>query len=277
VAERNIFTLRLEDMKRRVSKVYPRVMAKELKRAIKTNELAVYYQPKVDTVTGKVVGAEALIRWRHPNRGLIMPDQFIPVAEKAGIIIEIGKWMMLEVCRQNKSWQDKGYSKYRISVNISALEFHQSNLVEEIKQVLKKSGLEAKYLEIELTESKAVIEEDQTIDKMKEIKALGVKLALDDFGTGYSALGYLKVLPIDILKLDKSFITELEKDTIGRDITASIIRLADILDIGVIAEGVETRAQIDLLAAMGCHIVQGYYYGIPLPAHCFEELYLKEL
>ena len=264
-------------MKRKVSKVYPRVMAKELKRAIKNNELAVYYQPKVDTVTDKVVGAEALIRWRHPNRGLIMPDQFISVAEKAGIIIEIGKWMMLEVCRQNKSWQDKGYSKYRISVNISALEFHQSNLVEEIKQVLKKSGLEAKYLEIELTESKAVIEEDQTIDKMKEIKALGVKLALDDFGTGYSALGYLKVLPIDILKLDKSFITGLEKDTIGRDITASIIRLADILDIGVIAEGVETRAQIDLLAAMGCHIVQGYYYGIPLPAHCFEELYLKEL
>jgi len=247
-----------------------------LKKAIKKRQFILYYQPKIDTITQKTVGMEALIRWQHPQKGLLAPDEFIPLAEQTGLVIEIGKWVLYEACLQNKRWQDKGYDKYSVSVNFSALEFYQENVLELIKEALQAAGLEAKYLEIELTESMALIDKEETINKLKEIKILGIKVALDDFGTGYSSLSYLKALPIDVLKLDRSFVIEIEKDDISKNIILAIIDLAKILKIATIAEGVETKEQAELLKEMGCDMIQGYYYSRPLPTDIFEELYMKK-
>ncbi|WP_070000001.1 putative bifunctional diguanylate cyclase/phosphodiesterase [Cellulosilyticum sp. I15G10I2] len=251
------------------------VIAMELQEAIKNKEFILNYQPKIDTLSQKIVGMEALIRWKHPKKGFISPNEFIPIAEQAGLITEIGKWGLMEACLQNKAWQDKGYEKYIVSVNISAIEFYQEDMLDSIKETLKTSGLEAQYLEIELTESMTIIDKKQTIAKMKAIRALGVKIALDDFGTGYSSLSYLKVLPIDVLKLDQSFIVEIERDHVSKCITLSIIDLSRLLNIETVAEGVETKEQAELLSAMGCNMIQGYYYSKPIEADLFEERYMK--
>ncbi len=255
--------------------LYQQGMAMELQEAIKNKEFILNYQPKIDTLMQKIVGMEALIRWKHPKKGIISPSVFIPVAEQEGLITQIGKWGLLEACLQNKRWQDKGYEKYSVSVNISAIEFYQENILDIIKEALKISGLDAKYLELELTESMAMIDKNQTIVKMNEIRKLGVEVALDDFGTGYSSLSYLKALPIDVLKLDRSFIIEIEKDDISKSITQTMINLAKILNIKTVAEGVETKEQAELLKEMGCHMIQGYYYDKPLTAKLFEERYMK--
>ncbi|MDF2614882.1 MAG: hypothetical protein K0S71_2668 [Clostridia bacterium] len=267
-------TLALFDSELKERVLHQQVIAMELKEAIRNNEFILYYQPKIDVITEKLVGMEALVRWKHSKEAFMSPGQFIPIAEQTGLIIELGKWGLLEACIQNKRWQDRGAEKYIVSVNISATEFYQNNMLEIIKEALKVSGLDPCCLEIELTESMAIIDKEQTIAKMNEIRALGIKVALDDFGTGYSSLSYLKVLPIDILKLDRSFVSEIEKDNISKNITLTMIRLAELLNIETVAEGVETKEQAELLKKMGCHTIQGYYYSRPLPADIFEEVYL---
>lgn len=246
-----------------------------LKKALKNRELMLYYQPQIDSITQKMIGVEALLRWQHPQYGFIPPSEFIPLAEQTGLIIEIGGWVLREACLQNKRWQDKGYGPYTVAVNITTLEFYQQDLIDRISNILKLSGLEAKYLELELTESMALIDEQKAILKMEQIRALGVKIAVDDFGTGYSSLSYLKFLPIDILKLDRSFVLEIENDEISRNIILTIIQLAQILNIQTVAEGVETKKQIEVLKEMGCDRIQGYYYSKALPAGEIEALYMK--
>lgn len=243
-----------------------------IREGIKNNEFILYYQPKISTETGEVAGAEALIRWEHPQKGIVSPDYFISIAEKTGLILEIGNWALKEACMQNKNWQDKGYNKFSVAVNISALEFYQKNMPSMVKKVLDETGLEPRYLEIELTESMALIDKEQAVAKMNEIKALGVKIAMDDFGTGYSSLSYLKELPIDVLKLDRSFIVEIENDKRSRAIISSMIKLARLLGIITVAEGVESPMQAELLTDMGCDMIQGYYYSKPVPADVFESL-----
>lgn len=275
IKRKHIKTLGLfnSELKERV--LQQQVIAMDIKEAIKNNEFILYYQPKIDVITEKVVGMEALIRWKHPKNGFMSPGEFISIAEQTGLIIELGKWGLLEACLQNKRWQERGTDKYTVSVNISAIEFYQNNMLDIIKEALKASKLDPSYLEIELTESMALIDKEQTIDKMNQIRAIGVKVALDDFGTGYSSLSYLKALPIDVLKLDRSFVIEIEKDGISRNITLLMIQLAKLLKITTVAEGVETKEQAELLREMGCHMIQGYYYSRPLPADVFEEAYMN--
>ncbi len=268
-------TLQVFDNNLKETIIKREVMAMELQEAINNNEFILYYQPKVDIRSNELVGMEALIRWKHPKKGFISPGEFIAIAEKTGLIIEIGKWALIEACRQNKLWQNRGYKKYRASVNISAIEFYQENMLEIIKEALNESCLDAEYLEIELTESMALINETETIQKLMDIKGMGINVALDDFGTGYSSLSYLKTLPIDVLKLDRSFIIEIVKDDISKEIVFTMIKLAEILNIKTVAEGVETKEQAELLKEMGCSIIQGYYYNRAVPPDLFEDIYLK--
>ncbi len=252
------------------------LLAMELGNTIQKNQLRLYYQPKVDSNKGKIVGAEALIRWEHPQYGLILPGEFIPLAEETGFITEIDKWVLRQACGQVKTWQQEYHKNIHVSINLSAIEFYQSNIVEMIKEVIEEIRVEPQLLQIELTESMVLMDITQTIMKMKAIQALGVKMELDDFGTGYSSLSYLRSLPINVLKLDRSFITHIEDEEINRNITKTIITLAKLLKLEVIAEGVEKKEQVDLLREMGCSIIQGYYYAEPLSQMDFERNYLIE-
>ncbi len=241
------------------------LMEKEIRTAVEKNEFILYYQPKIDVKTEEIIGAEALIRWKHPKRGIVFPNEFIHIAEEMGLIGEIGKWTLREACRQNKLWQDMGLKKIKVSVNFSSVEFYQSDIVNFVKSVLDETGLEPKWLEIELTESRAIDDREETVRKMLELKELGVGISMDDFGTGYSSLGYIQNLPIDELKLDKSFIDKITEDEKAQNIISTIIKLAKIIGLVVVAEGVEEREQFYLLKQMDCNIVQGYLFSKPLP------------
>jgi diguanylate cyclase (GGDEF)-like protein/PAS domain S-box-containing protein len=241
------------------------LMEKEIRTAVEKGEFILYYQPKIDVKTEEIVGAEALIRWKHPKRGIVFPNEFIHIAEEMGLIGEIGKWTLREACRQNKLWQDSGLKEIKVSVNFSSVEFYQSDIVNFVKSVLDETGLDAKWLEIELTESRAIDDREETVRKMLELKELGVGISMDDFGTGYSSLGYIQNLPIDELKLDKSFIDKITGDEKARNIISTIIRLAKIIGLAVVAEGVEEREQFCLLKQMDCNMVQGYLFAKPLP------------
>lgn len=246
------------------------VLEQEIRQALRNLDFTLYYQPKVNIDAGKIIGMEALIRWNHPEKGLLPPSQFIHFAEKTGLIIPLGKWVLQEACRQNKAWQIAGLPSMQVAVNISALQFYQADFVDSIAQVLEETGLSAQYLELEITESIAMQEVNLTLRILKELKNMGVYIAIDDFGTGYSALNYLKQFPIDTLKIDRCFIQDLKCNTNDAAITNAIIAMGKSLNLDVIAEGVETEEQLNFLKNAQCNLIQGYFFGRPMTAEDFK-------
>jgi len=246
-----------------------------LRNAVERNEFVLYYQPQIDMKTGKICGMEALIRWQHPELGMVPPGRFISIAEETGMIVAIGAWVLRTACAQNKAWQDAGFDKLKLAVNLSARQFGAPDLIENLARVLSETGLEPKYLEIELTESLFMSDITPAVDLLHRMKALGVNLSIDDFGTGYSSLSYLSRFPIDVLKIDRSFVADITRDANDEAIVTSIIALAHNLKLAVIAEGVETAEQLDYLRRHGCDEMQGYYFSKPLAAHEFEQLLVE--
>ncbi len=242
-------------------------MELDLRKAIEREEFVLHYQPKLDLRTDKIIGMEALIRWKHPTLGLISPLEFIPLAEETGLINLIGEWVLRTACLQNKKWHDDGYSSLTIAVNISAHQFRQANIVPKIAQILKETNLTPHFLELEITESIAMLNEEAIIEKLIELKKLGLKFAIDDFGTGYSSFKYLKKFPIDTLKIDRSFISTNETNQKEPSLMANaIISLAKSLTLEVVAEGIETSEQMAYLKKHRCDVGQGYLISRPLPA-----------
>src|SRR5436190_17354271 len=215
-----------------------------LRKALSHREMVLFYQPVAEMRTKSSVGVEALIRWQHPEMGLVSPAHFISIAETSGLIIPIGDWVLRTACRQTKLWQKRIDDELTVAVNLSARQFQQPNLTEEIAEVLEETGLDAEYLELEITESNAMQNADNTIYVLRELKALGVRIAMDDFGTGYSSLNYLKRFPIDILKLDRSFVRDVTTDSSDAAIVSAVIAMAHSLKLHVVAEGVETEEQL---------------------------------
>ena len=241
-----------------------RVLESDLRRALEREELRIVYQPQFDCRSGALVGAEALLRWRHPERGEISPAEFIPVAESTRLIIPISEWILASVCRQNKAWQQDGTARTCISVNISPLHFKQNNLADRIQAILTQTGLEPHWLELEITEGVAMSEGCEAKRTLNELKALGIKLAIDDFGTGYSSLNRLKQFPVDRLKIDQSFVRDITTDWDDAAINSAVIQIGHSLNIKVIAEGVETKEQFEFLVEQGCNEAQGYLFSPPL-------------
>ncbi|WP_233569633.1 EAL domain-containing protein [Planomicrobium sp. Y74] len=241
-----------------------------LKKAVQKNQFVLYYQPKVELRTNKIIGMEALLRWQHPELGWISPVEFIPVAEETGQIVSIGEWVLEEACRQNKQWQDAGYSPLNVSVNVSVLQFKHGKFLETVQQVLDKTALDTQYLELEITESiMQNIKESKKI--LESLQQLGIKISIDDFGTGYSSLHVLQKLPIDTLKIDKSFVDELDLDA-SNTMVKAIIDLGLNLNMTLVAEGIESENQMRVLIEHGCTIGQGYLFSKPVAPEDFEEL-----
>jgi EAL domain-containing protein (putative c-di-GMP-specific phosphodiesterase class I) len=238
----------------------------DLRRAIQREQLRVYYQPEVEIETGRLVGMEALVRWEHPQRGLICPVDFLSVAEETGLIVPIGRWVMLEACRQARQWQRQFAqdAALMVSVNLSGKHLQQANLIEDVQEALRISGLDPRHLVIEITETVAMAGAETTIETLRKLKALGVLLAIDDFGTGFSSLAYLKRFPVDLLKIDKSFVDGVAHNVHDTAIVEAIIALGHALDLRVIAEGVERPEQLQQLRSLGSELAQGYFFGKPL-------------
>ncbi|MED4461030.1 sensor domain-containing protein [Metabacillus fastidiosus] len=243
-----------------------------LRNALNHNELSIYYQPKINIHTKELTGVEALLRWNSTEHGTVSPTEFIPIAEESGLIIPIGEWVLKTACRQNKLWQDSGYVPINMSINLSARQFQQNNLIPVIKETLEETQLDSKYLNLEITETMAMININQSVTKLKQLKELGVSLSLDDFGTGYSSLNYLKKFPLDVLKIDKSFIHDIISDEQSTAIVKAIISVSKSLNLTVIAEGVETIEQLEILKSEKCDLAQGYYYSPPIPAYELEKM-----
>ncbi|MFA4134633.1 MULTISPECIES: EAL domain-containing protein [unclassified Brevibacillus] len=237
-------------------------LERELRKALDEKQFTLHYQPKIHLQTGQIIGMEALIRWDHPDLGLIPPIQFIPIAEETGLIVPLGEWVMRTACQQTKAWQEAGFTQLAVAVNISLRQFMQNNLIEMITSILEETGLAPQYLELEITESMA-LNVDYTIRILNRLKALGVSISIDDFGTGYSSLSYLSQFPIDRLKIDQSFLRNLNPQ--NQAIIKTIIHMAHNMKIAVIAEGVETHEHVDFLKEQLCNEVQGYFYSKPLP------------
>jgi diguanylate cyclase (GGDEF)-like protein/PAS domain S-box-containing protein len=243
-----------------------------LRVALERKEFSLHYQPKIDLCSGAVVGVEALLRWRHPERGFIPPAQFVPIAEDTGLILPIGRWVLREACRQSRAWLDAGLPPMPMAVNISAIEFRSEDFVESIRAVLKETRLDPQCLELELTESVLMKHAESTVSMLQALKSIGVQLAVDDFGTGYSSLSYLRQFPIDSLKMDRSFVHEISSKADDAVIVSAVISMGNSLKKRVIAEGVETREQLDFLTAAGCEEAQGYYFSAPMEADKFATL-----
>ncbi|OGA71714.1 MAG: hypothetical protein A3G81_30065 [Betaproteobacteria bacterium RIFCSPLOWO2_12_FULL_65_14] len=237
-----------------------------LRHALELGQLELHYQPQVAISNGEVIGMEALMRWRHPEKGLISPGKFIPVAEETGLIVPIGEWALATACAQNAAWQAAGLPRLTVSVNLSALQFRHPGLPETVSKVLRETGLAAHNLDLELTESMVMGQMEYVISRLRELNALGVQLSMDDFGTGYSSLGSLKSFSLDRLKMDQSFVRDLPADQNAASIAQAIVSMGRSLGMQVIAEGVETQAQADYLMSIGCKYAQGYLYSRPLPA-----------
>jgi diguanylate cyclase (GGDEF)-like protein/PAS domain S-box-containing protein len=238
----------------------------DLRFALERNEFVLHYQPKIDLKSGEITGVEALVRWRHPQRGLVGPVQFISIAEDCGLMLPIGRWVLRESCRQAKAWQEAGLPDIEMAVNVSSVEFRNDDFLEGISTILKETGLDPRYLELELTESVLMQHAEFSVPLLRKLKAMGVRLAVDDFGTGYSSLSYLRQFPIDTLKVDQSFIHEINAETDEATIISAVINMGCRLKHRVIAEGVETAEQLAFLRAHGCDEGQGYYFGRPMPA-----------
>ncbi|HVR43158.1 MAG TPA: EAL domain-containing protein [Thermoanaerobaculia bacterium] len=240
-----------------------------LRKAIKANEFILFYQPLIDLHTGGIYGLEALLRWNHPDQGLILPERFIPAAEISGLIIPIGIWVLREACRQARFWQRQKGTDLVVSVNLSARQFQQPDLIDQVRSALEESRLQPRLLELEITESNAMQDVEQTIRILRALKELGVRIAIDDFGTGYSSLSYLKRFPVDTLKLDQSFVRDLIAPQDAK-IVSGVIAMAHSMSLQVMAEGVETLSQLDFLRTHDCDKLQGFLFSRPLPAESFD-------
>lgn len=250
-------------------------MENSLRRALEREEFVVHYQPRLNINTGEIIGMEALVRWQTPDRGLVPPGEFIPVAEETGLIVPIGEWVLHTACAQNKAWQDAGFPPVRVAVNLSARQFQLQNLVATVSRVLKETGLDPHWLELEITETVAMQNAEYATGMLKELKDMGIELSIDDFGTGYSSLSYLKRFPINKLKIDKSFVNEIGTDKDHAAIASTIIVLGQSLKLGVVAEGVETEEQLDFLKLHQCNEMQGFLFGRPVSAGEFETLLMR--
>jgi diguanylate cyclase (GGDEF)-like protein len=267
---RNNYAFYTPEMDEKISKQLR--IESALRKAIERDELLLYYQPQVNIENLQIVGMEALIRWDHPEWGLISPIDFIPLAEETGLILPIGEWVLRTACRQAKTWQNVGYPRLKLSVNLSLLQFQQENLVQVVTDIVEETNFDPSLLELEITESIALDNEQQVIDKLNELRKLNIKIAIDDFGTGYSSLSYLKKFPINTLKIDKVFVREIMSDSEGESLIAAIISMAQTLKFNVIAEGVESEAQLSFLHDLKCNEAQGYLFGKPLPEEQFLAL-----
>ncbi|QMS88540.1 bifunctional diguanylate cyclase/phosphodiesterase [Nostoc edaphicum CCNP1411] len=247
----------------------------ELYGALKRNEMLVYYQPLIDLHSRQITAMEALVRWQHPTLGLISPAKFIPIAEANGLIVQIDEWVLRTACAQNRAWQLAGFTPIRISVNLSARQFEQPHLVEIVSQVLEETELPASCLELEVTESFLMADMERSVKTLKELRELGIWLALDDFGTGYSSLNYLKRFPVNMLKIDQSFVQDVMSNPDSAAVTDAIIALAKSLRLKITAEGVETQEQLDYLQMQGCHEGQGFYFSCPVPADIIVQMLQK--
>jgi diguanylate cyclase (GGDEF)-like protein/PAS domain S-box-containing protein len=247
----------------------------ELKNAIDNNDLIVYYQPQIDLKSGNIIGVESLLRWNHPQYGMISPVDFIPLAEEMGLMVTLGEWVLRNTCQQMRIWHDKGFPSLRVAVNLSSQEFLKQGLVETIKQILLETGLKPDCLELEITES-MTMDVERSISILNDLNRLGIQMAIDDFGTGYSSLNYLKNFAIHRLKIDRSFVRDIMKDGNDAKIVGTIISMAHALNLEVLAEGVEEEEQVSFLRKLNCDQAQGYYYSKPLPAEEIEKMLINQ-
>ncbi|MFB9330335.1 putative bifunctional diguanylate cyclase/phosphodiesterase [Paenibacillus aurantiacus] len=248
----------------------------DLRKALENEQFTLAYQPLVNLNTGRIAGVEALVRWQHPQRGLLPPGEFIPLTEENGLILPLGEWVLRAACKQNKAWQDAGLPPMRMSVNLSMRQFRQHKLADRIQSILEQTGMPPEYLELEITES-MTSDVEFAIDTLSSLKALGVQISIDDFGTGYSSLGYLKRFPVDKLKIDRSFVTDLREGSSDAAIVTTITSMASHLKLKVTAEGVENDDQLRFLRERNCEEAQGYYFTKPIPANLFEHWYKRYL
>jgi diguanylate cyclase (GGDEF)-like protein/PAS domain S-box-containing protein len=269
-AGRNTYQFYTRDMN--ASMLETLLIENALRRALEREEFRLFFQPQVDLHSGKIVGAEALIRWQHPEQGLLAPLTFIPIAEDSGLIIPIGEWVLREACRKLKAWHNAGFSGLVVAVNMSAVQFRQENLAERIVAIAAETGAALEHIELELTESMIMHNAEAMIESMHVLKALNLKLSIDDFGTGYSSLSYLKRFPIDKLKIDRSFVNDITENPADLAISRVVIDLGRNLGLRVIAEGVESAEQLSLLRDHGCDEIQGYFFSKPVPAEEFEAM-----
>ena len=242
-----------------------------MRRGLERGEFLLHYQPKIALASGRIVGAEALVRWQHPQIGLIHPVEFIRLAEETGLIVPLGEWVLEEACRQQARWQEQGLGALKLAVNMSARQFRLEDLSERVAAIVQRTGVQAQHMVLELTESMVMQDVDTTRMSLVALKNLGLSLSLDDFGTGYSSLSYLRRFPIDELKIDRSFISDIHSNEDDAAIASAIVAMAHSLGLSVVAEGVECQAQADLLAQMGCAQVQGYFYARPMLARALVE------
>ncbi|MFC5701422.1 putative bifunctional diguanylate cyclase/phosphodiesterase [Cohnella faecalis] len=246
-----------------------------LRRALERDEFDVHYQPQIQVETGQLIGMEALIRWHHPKRGTISPATFIPVAEETGMIVPMGEWILRKACAQNKAWQDAGLPPIRMAVNLSARQFGHNNLLESIRRILEETGLDPQYLELEITENLAM--KDESLPTLTELRSMGITISIDDFGTQHSSLGYLKRLPVNRIKIDRSFIWGIGKDTRDEAIILAMLLVAQRLELSILAEGVETEEQFAFLQKHGCDDIQGFLFYRPQPADLIQKVLLDHL
>ena len=251
-------------------------LERSLRKALDRDEFVLYFQPLVHGMSGEIIGNEALLRWRHPDRGLIAPGEFIPLAEETGLIVPIGQWVIESACKQNVQWQQAGLPSVPVMVNLSTIQFHDPKLVSKVEEVLRETGLDSKYLTLELTESMLMQDSEHNITTLLELRRLGVGLAIDDFGTGFSSLNYLKRFPVDHLKIDQSFVRDITQDLGNSAIALAIIALARSLNLGVVAEGVETMEERDFLRSNGSPDMQGYLFCQPQPAELITVLWRQK-
>jgi EAL domain-containing protein (putative c-di-GMP-specific phosphodiesterase class I) len=244
----------------------------DLRHALERNEFRLYYQPKLDIRSGRVTGAEALLRWQRPARAAVLPAHFIPLAEETGLIVPIGGWVLKTACLHREAWPDRGLPRLTVAVNLSARQFAQEGLLEDVARTLRETGLDPASLEFEITESMVMRDPEHAVKLLGGFKDMGIRLSIDDFGTGYSSLNYLKRFPLDTVKIDRAFIQDLPENPDDAAITRAIIAMAHSLRLKVVAEGVETEAQMSFLRELGCDEMQGYLFSGPLPVDEFLQL-----
>jgi EAL domain-containing protein (putative c-di-GMP-specific phosphodiesterase class I) len=247
----------------------------ELRRAVERNELELYFQPKVWLADGALVGSEALLRWNHPQRGMVLPDQFIDIAEDSGLIMEIGEWVLREACLTAAEWNAPDMPLHKVAINLSARQFHSGDLVKTVIRILQETSCWPEWIELEITESMLLDEHGEVLEILNQLQEMGVAIAIDDFGTGYSSLSYLARYPINTLKIDRLFVSSIAEDTHRAELVGAIISIAHSLGHIVVAEGVDTPEQAMYLRERGCQIAQGYLYSKPMPRAAFSELLIS--